>query len=85
MQLVGVKNPSLKYEDRLCINMVNAKVHVATQSQDYSSSQAIPSLEYPPPPSEMKLQIEKPKPLPHILKGVLKFSTHNPNARATQN
>jgi hypothetical protein len=45
----------------------------------------MPSLEYPPPPMEMTLQIEKPEPPPHIPKGVLKHSTHNPNARATHN
>jgi hypothetical protein len=33
----------------------------------------------------MNLQIEKPELPPHIPKGVLKCSTHNPNARATQN
>jgi hypothetical protein len=33
----------------------------------------------------MTLQIEKPEPPPRIPKGVLKRSTHNPNARATQN
>jgi hypothetical protein len=33
----------------------------------------------------MNLQIEKPEPPPHIPKVVLKFSTHNPNVRATQN
>jgi hypothetical protein len=33
----------------------------------------------------MHLQIENPEPRSHILKGVLKQSTHNPNARASQN
>jgi hypothetical protein len=65
--------------------MVDAKVNVATQSRDYHSSQAIPSLESPPPPLETTLEIEKPKPPPRILKGVLKLSTHNPNSRAAQN
>jgi hypothetical protein len=32
----------------------------------------------------MNLQIKKLEPLPHILKGVFKRSTHNPNARAAQ-
>jgi hypothetical protein len=81
----GSQNPSLQDDDHLCINMVDVKVNVATRSRDYSSSQAIPGLESPPPPLEMNLQIEKPEPLPRILKGVLKRSTHNPNARATQN
>jgi hypothetical protein len=33
----------------------------------------------------MPLQIEKPEPLPRILKGVLKCSMHNPNARVAHN
>ena len=33
----------------------------------------------------MTLHIEKLEPLPRIPKGVIKCSTHNPNARATQN
>jgi len=33
----------------------------------------------------MTLQIEKLEPQPRILKGVLKHSTHNPNARVVQN
>jgi hypothetical protein len=71
----GSQNPPLQDGDRLCINMVDAKVNVATRSRDYSSSQAIPGLEYPPPPLETTLQIEKPEPPPRILKGVLKRST----------
>jgi hypothetical protein len=46
----------------MCINMIDAKISVATRSRDYSSKQAIPGLEYPPPPPEMTLQIEKPYP-----------------------
>jgi hypothetical protein len=66
--------------------MVDEKIDVATRSLDYSSKQTIPHLELPPPPPpETNLQIEKPEPQPRILKGVLKCSTHNPNARATQN
>ena len=65
--------------------MVNAKINVVAQSRDYSSSKASTGLEAPPPPLEMNLQIEKPEPSPRILKGVLKHSTHNPNARVTQN
>ena len=64
--------------------MVGVKVHVATRSQDYSSSEATPGLESPPPP-ETTLHIEKLEPPPRILKGVLKCSTHNPNDRDTQN
>jgi hypothetical protein len=70
---------------RLCINTVDAKIDIATRSQDYSSKQTIPGLESPPPPPEMTLHIEKPEPEPCIPKGVLKRSTHNPNARASLN
>jgi hypothetical protein len=80
----GSQNPPTQDNDHLCINMVKSEVNVATRSHDYSSSQTVPGLESPPP-LEMPLQIEKPEPPPHILKGVLKHSTHNPNARATQN
>jgi hypothetical protein len=78
----GIQNAPPQDGDCLCINMVNYQVNVATRSQDYSSSQTIPFLESPPPPDK-PLQIEKLEPLPHISKGVLKHSTHNPNARAT--
>jgi hypothetical protein len=83
----GSQNPSLQDDDRLCINIVDVKFNLATQSRDYSSSQAIPNIESPPPPTplETTLQIEKPEPLPHISKGVLKCSTHNLNATAAQN
>jgi hypothetical protein len=80
----GSQNPPTHEGDRLCINMVKSQINVATRSRDYSSSQVVPGLESPPPP-EMPLQIENPEPLPRILKGVLKCSTHNPNARASQN
>jgi hypothetical protein len=75
MRLVGVKTHRCK----------RATVHVVTRSRDYISSQAIPGLESHPPPPEMDLKIKKPDPSPHIRKGVLKSSTHNPNARAAQN
>jgi hypothetical protein len=65
--------------------MVDAKIDVATRSRDYSSKQTIHGLESPPPPPETTLQIEKPEPQPRIPKGVLKHSTHNPNARAADN
>jgi hypothetical protein len=81
----GSQNPPTQDGDHLCINMVNSQVNVATRSHDYSSSQTVPGLESPPPPSEMPLHIKKPEPLPRISKGVLKHSTHNPNARATHN
>jgi hypothetical protein len=73
----GGQNHQSQDGDRLCINMVDAKIDVATRSRDYSSKQTIPGLESPPPP-EMTLQIEKPEPQPRIPKGVLKCSTHNP-------
>jgi hypothetical protein len=81
----GGQNQQSQDDDRLCINMVDAKIDVAIRSRDYSSKQTIPSLESPPPPPKTTLQIEKPKPRPRIPKGVLKRSTHNPNARYAQN
>jgi hypothetical protein len=56
------QNPPPQDGDHVCINMVNMKIYIATRSQDYSSSKASTSLESPPPPLEMNLQIEKPEP-----------------------
>jgi hypothetical protein len=81
----GSQNPPPQDGDRVCINMVDAKIDIATRSRDYDSSKASTSLEAPPPPSEMNLQIEKLEPPPRILKGVFNRSTHNPNARAAHN
>jgi hypothetical protein len=74
MWRVGVKNHRRK-------TMI---IYASTRSRDYSSPQTILGLESPPPP-KMPLQIKKPEPLPRIPKGVLKHSTHNLNARASQN
>jgi hypothetical protein len=81
----GIQNPPLQDGDRVCINMVDTKINIATCSQDYDSSKASTSLESPPPPPGMNLQIEKPNPSPRILKGVFKHFTHTPNSRAAQN
>ena len=63
------------------INMVRA-TKVVTHVKDYGSSQ--PDLGKEPTPPESPLRIEKPmdKPevVPHIPKGVLKNSGHNPNS-----
>ena len=67
-----------------CLISCLSYLDVATRSQDYSSKQTNLGLESPPP-LEMTLKIEKPEPLAHIMKGLIKRSTHNPNARATQN
>ena len=80
----GSQNPQTHEGNRLCINMVKSHINVATRYHNYSSSQVVPGLESSPP-LETPLHIEKPKPLPHIWKGVLKCSTQNPNARASQN
>jgi hypothetical protein len=81
----GGKNHQLQDGDRLCINMVDEKIDVATRSRDYNYKQTNPGLESRPPSPERTLQVEKPNPPPHIPKGVLKHSTHNPNARVTHN
>ena len=63
--------------------MVHA-TKVVTHAKDYSSSQ--PDLGKEPPPTESPLRIEnptdKPESVPHIPKGVLKHSGHNPNSKA---
>lgn len=83
--LGGSQNLPSQDGDHVCINMVNVKIDISTHSRDSISSKASTNLEAPPPPSETNLQIEKPEPPPRIPKGVLKFSTHNRNARVTQN
>ena len=69
-----------------CINMVHA-TKVVTRAKDYGSSQL--DLGKEPAPPKILLHIEKPtnKPevVPHIPKGVLQCSGHNPNARAAWN
>jgi hypothetical protein len=83
--LGGSQKPPSQDGDCVCINMVDMKIDIATRSQDYSSSKDSIGLEAPPPPPETNLHIEKLEPPPHILKGLLKRSTHNPNVRASQN
>ena len=60
---------------------------VVTHAKYYGSSQL--DLGKEPPPTKSPLHIEnptdKPEVTPHIPKGVLKHSGHNPNARAAQN
>jgi hypothetical protein len=80
----GIQNPSTQDDDCLCINMVKSEVNIDTQYHDYSSPQTVPSLESPPP-LKTPLQIKKLDPLPCILKGLLKCSTHNTNDRDAHN
>jgi hypothetical protein len=82
MHRVEVKTPRHMMV-AIYVNMVKYEIDVATRSHDYGSSQPVIGPE--PPPPETPLQIDKSEPPPHILKGVLKRSTHNPNAIATQN
>jgi hypothetical protein len=51
----GSQNPPSQDCDLVCINMVDAKIDIATPSRDYSSSKASTSLEAPPPPLEINL------------------------------
>ena len=80
----GDQNPLETSFGHGCINMVRA-TKVVTHAKDYGSWQ--PDLGKEPPPIEIPLRIEnptdKPKSVPHIPKGFLKHSGHNPNARAT--
>ena len=80
----GPRNPLDAASGHGCINMVNP-TNVVMCGKEYGSSQC--DLGKEPDAPERSLQIEKPmdKPevLPHIPKGVLKCSRHNPNAQAT--
>ena len=71
---------------RGCINMVRA-TKVVTRVKDYGSSQPSPGKEPNPPGSPLHIEkpMDKPETTPHIPKGVLKHSGHNPNSQATQN
>ena len=64
-----------------CINMVRV-VKVKTHAKDYGSSQPIPGKEPNPPmtPLHIGIPVDKPEAAPHIPKGVIKCSWHNPNA-----
>ena len=82
----GSENPPNIVSGHGCINMIRS-TKVITCVKYYGSSQ--PNLGKEPFPPENPLHIEKPtnKPKfpPHIPKGVLKHSGHNPNSQATQN
>ena len=68
------------------INMVHAAKDV-TRAKYYGSSQPSPGKEPDPPGSPLRIEkpMDKPETAPHIPKGVLKRSRHNPNAQAAQN
>ena len=67
-----------------CINMV-CIAKVVTCAKDYGSSQSDLGKEPAPPKSPLHIEnpMDKIDVAPHIPKGVLKHSGHNPNARAT--
>ena len=69
-----------------CINMVHA-TKVVTRAKDYGSSQPDLGKELAPLESPLHFEkpVEKPKVAPHIPKGFLKRSEHNPNARVAHN
>ena len=71
----------IKIRQNGCINMVRA-TKVVTHAKYYGSSQL--DLGKEPAPPERSLHIEnlmdKPEVAPHIPKGVLKRSRHNPNS-----
>ena len=66
--------------------MVHA-TKVVTRAKDYGSSQTSPGKEPDPPgtPLHIEKPVDKPEAAPHIPKGFLNHSRHNPNTRATQN
>ena len=77
----GDQNPLETSTGHGCINMVHA-TKVVTRVKYYGSSQL--DLGKQPPPTESPLRIEnsidKPESAPHIPKGSLKCSGHNPKA-----
>jgi hypothetical protein len=79
----GSQNPLTHDGGHLCINVVKFEVNISTRAHDYGSSHPVIGLE--PPPMETYLHIDKLKPSPRILKGVLKRSSHNPDARSIEN
>ena len=84
-QLGGDQDP-LETSGHGCINMIR-DTKVVTREKDYGSSQHDLGKELDPPGSPLHIEkpVDKPKVAPHIPKGVLKSSGHNPNARAPQN
>ena len=84
--LGGDQNPPESNSGHGCVNMVPT-TKVVTCAKDYGSSQ--PDLGKEPTPPESPLCIENPmdkcEVAPHIPKGVLTCSEHNPNSRAAQN
>ena len=71
----GDQNPLEANTGHGCINMVHA-TKVVTRAKYYGSSQ--PDLGKEPAPPENPM--DKPEIAPHIPKGVLKRSGHNPNS-----
>ena len=57
-------------------------VHVATHSHYYGPLQL--TMGKDPPPLEIPLHVNKRETIPHIPKGFMKHSMHNPNAQAPQ-
>ena len=82
----GKQNPPEAASGHGCINMMSA-AKVVTHTKYYGSSQPDLGKERSPPESPLRFEnpMDKPKAPPHIPKGVLKHSCHNPNARTTHN
>ena len=77
----GDQNPPESSTSDGCINMVHA-TKVVTHVKDYGSSQPDLGNEPAPPGSLLCIEnpMDKPEVAPHIPKGVLKHSGHNPNS-----
>ena len=78
----GDQDPSEASSGHGCKNMVRATSKVVTHVKDYGSSQPDLGKEPAPPGSPLRIEnlVDKPKVAPHIHKGVIKCSGHNPNA-----
>jgi hypothetical protein len=66
--------------------MMKSDLNLQTRAHDYGNPESAKKDKELPEPSN-SLHIEKPvvDPMPHIPKGVLKWTSHNPNARVAQN
>ena len=64
-----------------CVNMV-CTTKVVTHAKDYGLSQPDLGKEPAPPESPLRIEklVDKPEVAPHIPKGVLKHTRHNPNS-----
>ena len=89
--MVEQPSPSAPFGSQVFMVKSVAPISVTTRSKDYNESRQAPGKAVangpPPPPVSGSWEIEKPTPEPVVKppsKGVLRRSSYNPNARASQ-